>query len=51
MKWNKNGNCVLLLTTTDVDSSGASYYGKQTLHFLNTKGDSLMIQLGIQILN
>lgn len=48
MKWNKNGNCVLLLTTTDVDSSGASYYGKQTLHFLNTKGDSLMIQLAKQ---
>jgi len=45
MKWNKNGNCVLLMTSTDVDVTGASYYGKQTLHFLNTKGDSLMVQL------
>lgn len=45
MKWNKMGNCVLLMTTTDVDSSGASYYGKQALHFLDTKGNSAMVQL------
>lgn len=45
MKWNKNGNSVLLMTSTDVDTSGASYYGKQTLHFLDIKGTSAMVQL------
>jgi len=45
MKWNKAGTSVLLLTSTDVDSSGASYYGKQTLHYLDTKGNSAMVQL------
>lgn len=45
MKWNKPGNCVLLMTSTDVDSTGASYYGKQTLHFLDVKGTSAMVQL------
>lgn len=45
MKWSKPGNCVLLMTSTDVDTSGASYYGKQTLHFLDVKGTSAMVQL------
>ena len=47
MKWSKPGNCVLLMTSTDVDTSGASYYGKQTLHFLDVKGTSAMVQLCI----
>lgn len=33
------------MTSTDVDTSGASYYGKQTLHFLDIKGTSAMVQL------
>jgi translation initiation factor 2A len=33
------------MTNVDVDSSGASYYGKQTLHFVTTKGDSSMVSL------
>lgn len=45
MKWNKPGNCVLIMTSTDVDTSGASYYGKQTLHFLDVKGTSAIVQL------
>lgn len=45
MKWNKPGNSVLLMTSTDVDTSGASYYGKQALHFLDIKGTSAMVQL------
>ena len=45
MKWSKPGNCVLLMTSTDVDTTGASYYGKQTLHFLDVKGTSAMVQL------
>lgn len=45
MMWNKRGTGMILLTTTDVDQSGNSYYGKQALHFLNTKGDSFGVQL------
>lgn len=33
------------MTSTEVDSTGASYYGKQTLHFMNTKGDSCSVPL------
>lgn len=36
---------MLLLTSTDVDQSGASYYGKQTLHAMATKGDSFGVTL------
>lgn len=45
MKWNNSGTAVLLLTSTDYDATGASYYGKQSLHFLDTKGNSAMVQL------
>lgn len=44
--WNAKGTSVLLMTNVDVDSSGASYYGKQSLHFVTTKGDSSMVALG-----
>ena len=40
------GTAVLTLTSTDVDKSGASYYGEQTLQFVSTSGDSNMVQLG-----
>ncbi|WP_411026313.1 eIF2A-related protein, partial [Salmonella sp. s58078] len=36
--WNNKGTYVLLLASTEVDKTGASYYGKQSLHFLTTKG-------------
>ena len=39
------GNFALLLTQADVDKTGSSYYGKQQLHFLSTKGDSAMVGL------
>lgn len=45
MMWNKRGTGLILLTSTDVDQSGNSYYGKQALHFLSTKGDSCGITL------
>lgn len=45
MMWNKRGTGLILLTSTDVDQTGASYYGKQALHFLSTKGDSCGITL------
>lgn len=45
MIWNKKGNGCLILTSTDVDTSGSSYYGRQALHFLATNGDSFSVPL------
>lgn len=45
MKWNKRGTGLLILTSTEVDKTGASYYGNQALHFMSTKGDSCAITL------
>lgn len=45
MLWNRRGNGLLLLTSTDVDQTGASYYGKQMLHFMSTRGESYSVQL------
>ncbi|XP_012262464.2 eukaryotic translation initiation factor 2A [Athalia rosae] len=44
--WNNRGTNVLLMTSTEVDKTGASYYGKQTLHYLDTKGQTTMVMLG-----
>ncbi|XP_078034618.1 eukaryotic translation initiation factor 2A [Augochlora pura] len=41
--WNYTGAHALLLTSTEVDKTGSSYYGKQTLHYLNTKGEIAML--------
>lgn len=48
MMWNQKGNGLLLLTSTDVDQTGVSYYGKQALHFMTTKGDSFAVQLNTE---
>lgn len=45
MMWNNRGTGLLLLTSTEVDTTGVSYYGKQALHFINIKGDSFSVQL------
>lgn len=45
MMWNRKGNGLILMTSTDVDASGVSYYGKQALHYMTPKGDSCAIQL------
>lgn len=45
MYWNSKGSYVLLLTSTETDKTGASYYGKQSLHFLTTKGDTAIVLL------
>ncbi|VVC37109.1 Hypothetical protein CINCED_3A019781 [Cinara cedri] len=41
--WNIKGTATLLLTCTDVDKTGASYYGKQGLHLITTKGDTSQV--------
>lgn len=46
MFWNKKCTGVLLMTSTEVDKTGSSYYGKQTLHFISTKGETSMVLLG-----
>lgn len=51
MYWNQCGSNVLLMTNTEVDKTGASYYGKQTLHHLNTKGETAMVMLSKSKLN
>lgn len=48
MLWNQKGTGVLLLTSTDVDQTGQSYYGKQALHFMTVKGDSFAVQLNTE---
>jgi len=45
MKWNSCGTGVLLLVQAEVDKTGASYYGKQQLHYMTTKGETQMISL------
>lgn len=36
---------VLVVASTEVDKSGASYYGEQTLHYLAASGESAVVQL------
>ncbi|XP_065055740.1 eukaryotic translation initiation factor 2A-like isoform X2 [Rhopilema esculentum] len=43
MFWNKKGTCVLVLSSTEVDTTGASYYGEQTLHFISIKGEANLV--------
>ncbi|OAD59323.1 Eukaryotic translation initiation factor 2A [Eufriesea mexicana] len=43
--WNNLGTNILLMTSTEVDKTGASYYGKQMLHYLSTKGETAMVAL------
>lgn len=40
------GTCMLILTSTEVDTTGASYYGEQSLHFINVKGDASLVPFG-----
>lgn len=44
--WNSKGTSALLLTSTEVDKSGGSYYGKQSLHYMSVTGEKAMIALG-----
>jgi len=48
MKWNSCGTCCLLLIQADVDKTGSSYYGRQQLHGINTRGDAFMVSLSKQ---
>lgn len=43
--WNDKGNSALLLTSTEVDKTGGSYYGKQGLHFMSITGQTAMVTM------
>jgi len=43
--WNSVGTAALLLTQAEVDKTGSSYYGKQQLHWMSTRGDTAMVGL------
>ncbi|XP_069053621.1 eukaryotic translation initiation factor 2A isoform X2 [Lepisosteus oculatus] len=45
MLWNKKASAVLVTASTEVDKTGASYYGEQTLHYLAVNGESAVVQL------
>ena len=39
LKWNDDGNSLIVLAQTEVDKSGKSYYGETTLYLLSAHGD------------
>ncbi|XP_061683185.1 eukaryotic translation initiation factor 2A isoform X1 [Syngnathoides biaculeatus] len=41
----KKASAVLVTASTEVDKSGASYYGEQTLHYLHVGGETALVQL------
>ncbi|NXY86269.1 EIF2A factor, partial [Alcedo cyanopectus] len=45
MLWNKKATAVLVIASTEVDKTGASYYGEQTLHYIAANGESAVVQL------
>ncbi|XP_078140397.1 LOW QUALITY PROTEIN: eukaryotic translation initiation factor 2A [Centroberyx gerrardi] len=45
MLWNKKASALLVTASTEVDKTGASYYGEQTLHYLAVNGESAAVQL------
>lgn len=42
---NNFASAVLVIASTEVDKTGASYYGEQTLHYIATNGESAVVQL------
>ncbi len=40
-----DGRSVLLLAQSEVDKTGASYYGKTQLHYVDVEGETSMVQL------
>lgn len=40
-----SATAVLVIASTEVDKTGASYYGEQTLHYIATNGESAVVQL------
>ena len=45
MIWNKKATALVILVSSEVDTTGTSYYGEQALHFMSVKGDSSLVHL------
>jgi len=45
MMWNNKGTALVILVSSDKDTTGASYYGEQSLHFMNVQGESNLVHL------
>ncbi|EDV29224.1 uncharacterized protein TRIADDRAFT_18281, partial [Trichoplax adhaerens] len=45
MSWNKTGKSLLLHASTESDKTGSSYYGEQSLYFLDDEGNSIHVSL------
>ncbi|KAI2811647.1 Eukaryotic translation initiation factor 2A [Blomia tropicalis] len=43
IKWNKKGDAMLITAIKDIDTTGKSYYGESSLHFLDLKGNACLI--------
>ncbi|XP_065644550.1 eukaryotic translation initiation factor 2A isoform X2 [Hydra vulgaris] len=43
MIWNKKGSALLIMVSAEVDTTGSSYYGETSLHFMSTKGESSLV--------
>ncbi|CAJ1066387.1 eukaryotic translation initiation factor 2A isoform X2 [Xyrichtys novacula] len=43
--WNRKASAVLVTASTEVDKTGASYYGEQMLHYLAVNGETTLVQL------
>eukprot|EP00111_Clytia_hemisphaerica_P007090 TCONS_00020590-protein len=45
MFWNNKGTGMLVLVSAEVDTTGKTYYGEQSLHFMTSKGESSLVPL------
>lgn len=45
MIWNKKCSALLILVSSEVDTTGSTYYGEQSLHFMSVRGESSMVHL------
>ncbi|XP_078488594.1 eukaryotic translation initiation factor 2A [Ciona intestinalis] len=45
IKWNNRGTELLVTAAVDVDTTGESYYGEQSLHFMSCSGETSIVQL------
>lgn len=43
--WSPSGSSMLLICQADFDKCGKSYYGEQSLNYLNVKGESYFVKL------
>jgi len=45
MIWNNKATALVILVSSDQDTTGTSYYGEQSLHFMSVQGESNLVHL------